>query len=62
MYLAAPAIALLYLNLPFAGLADRYGKRRIGVIGAIGQALGATVLALAGFWPAEFRVCCARGS
>jgi len=54
MYLAAPAVALLCLNTPFAGLADRYGKRLMGVIGTTGQAFGFTILALAGFVPREW--------
>jgi MFS family permease len=54
MYLSAPAFALLALNLPFAAVADRYGKRRLAVFGTTGQALGFVVLALTGFAPAEW--------
>lgn len=48
--LSLPSLILFLLSVPFAFYADKYGKKKVGVIGAIHTVLGFLMITLAGFF------------
>ncbi|HOX85118.1 MAG TPA: hypothetical protein PKW76_15290 [bacterium] len=52
-FLSLPNLMSFFLTLPFAYIADQFGKKRFGSYGLLGTVLGFALIASAGFLPTE---------